>query len=96
MDNQVTHFNPDGASTFPHIAAVEILLGGVGRSMFPDGTEQFLEVVGETVHVYSPRLVPAELERFCQTNLERYQAFHEENEEAIQNYECVPMAPFWE
>ncbi|MBW6123685.1 hypothetical protein KZ843_12435 [Pseudomonas aeruginosa] len=96
MNNQVTYFNPDEAVTFPHIAEIETLLGGVGRSVFPDGTEQFLEVVGDTVLVYSPRLVPAELERFCQTNLERYQAFHEENEEAIQNYECVPMAPFWE
>jgi hypothetical protein len=96
MSNIITYFNPEAAADFPFIAEVENLLGGVGRSVFPDGTEQFRETVGDKVITYSPRLAPTELERFCQDNLGRYQAFHEQNEEAIQNYECVPMTPFWE
>ena len=52
-------FDPAGADTYQNITAVEGLLGGVGRLVFPDGTLQFAEnetyryvcaVVGPCVH----------------------------------------------
>jgi hypothetical protein len=47
--------------------------------MYPDGTEQFADDETETVLIYSPRLTEPELEAFCKSNIEHYQAFHEAN-----------------
>lgn len=93
--NRTIHFDPDGGKNFPNTTAVEILLGGVGRLMFPDGTEQFVDDGVEPALIYSPRLKPDELERFCGQNLDRYERFHQEHEEQLVNYESVAMEAFW-
>ncbi|CAD0264264.1 hypothetical protein DENIT_20153 [Pseudomonas veronii] len=95
MNNQVIHFNPAGAEQAPFTTEVEILLGGVARLMFPDGTEQFVDGDDEPVHVYSPRLSPDALERFCEAHIERYQEFHSKHERQLIRCERVPMEKFW-
>lgn len=37
------YFRPDLAGKFPFTTEVEILLGGIGRAMYPDGTLQFAD-----------------------------------------------------
>lgn len=99
MDSNETSeiiFAPDEARKYPYIAAVEHLLGGLGRSVYPDGTQQFCDDdVPEKV--YSPRLPVGELNEFCAKHLERYEAFNDEHCELIEDGEEVPeIEPFWE
>ncbi|EJZ60958.1 Hypothetical protein I1A_000037 (plasmid) [Pseudomonas fluorescens R124] len=89
-------FNPEEAADYPCTTEVEILLGGVGRVMYPDGMEQFVDDDAEPVHIYSPKLSKAELELFCEKNIAHYQAFHEAHEAQLAICERVPMTPFWE
>lgn len=93
--NTTIYFDPNASETAPHTTAVEILLGGVGRLMFPDGTEQFVDDDNEPALIYSPRLKPDELERFCERNLNRYERFHQEHEEKLMRSERVAMEVFW-
>lgn len=95
MSSQVIHFNPAGAEQAPFTTEVEILLGGVARLMFPDGTEQFVDDDDEPVHVYSPRLSPEALERFCEAHIESYQQFHSNHEHQLIRCERVSMEKFW-
>jgi hypothetical protein len=91
-------FDPDGAQNYPATAAVEVLLGGVGRVVFPDGSEQFFDEGDEEGEgfVYSPRLQPDALELFCRENMERYDAFNKKHAAAINRFEQVPMPHFWD
>jgi hypothetical protein len=89
------YFDPDASKTAPNITAVEILLGCVGRLTFPDGTQQFIDNDEEPVLIYSPRLTPEELERFCDQHLDHYKRFHQENEEQLKDFERVAMEAFW-
>jgi hypothetical protein len=41
--NDANHFRPDQAGEFPFTTEVEMLLGGIGRAMYPDGTLQFAD-----------------------------------------------------
>lgn len=93
--NTTIHFDPNASKTAPNTTAVEILLGGVGRLMFPDGTEQFVDDDVEPALIYSPRLKPGELERFCEQHLDHYERFHQAHEEKLMNDERVAMEAFW-
>ncbi|MEQ4258906.1 hypothetical protein [Pseudomonas syringae] len=93
--NKTLVFDPNGSKNAPHITAVEILLGGVGRLMYPDGTEQFVDDDGEPALIYSPRLQPEALERFCEEHMERYERFHEEHEAQLAGFERIAMDAFW-
>ncbi|KAA8698865.1 hypothetical protein [Pseudomonas cannabina] len=93
--NKTLVFDPDGCKNAPYTTAVEILLGGVGRLMFPDGTEQFVDDDAEPALIYSPRLQPEALERFCAEHMERYERFHEEHEAQLAGFERVAMDAFW-
>lgn len=93
--NTIIHFDPNASKTAPNTTAVEILLGGVGRLMFPDGTEQFVDDDAEPALIYSPRLKPGELERFCEQHLDHYERFHQAHEEQLMNDERVAMEAFW-
>jgi hypothetical protein len=62
---------------------------------FEDGTQQFIDADQEPPHIYSPRLAPEALERFCETNIELYRTFHDAHEAALDRREPVPMTPFW-
>lgn len=93
--NRTIHFDPNASKNAPYTTAVEILLGGMGRLMFPDGTEQFVDDDAEPALIYSPRLLPDDLERFCEQNLDRYERFHQEHEEQLMNFERVEMEAFW-
>lgn len=93
--NMTIHFDPDASKNAPNTTAVEILLGGVGRLMFPDGTEQFVDDDDEPALIYSPRLKPDALERFCEKNLDRYERFHQDHEEKLMRSERVAMEVFW-
>lgn len=91
------YFNPNGAERFPNIAQVECLLGGVGTLCFEDGTEQFANNDDYPKIVFSPRMTEDELEIFCRDNMHHYEAYYEENKEALDNcYEVPPINPFWE
>ncbi|MEX0634640.1 hypothetical protein M8494_33560 (plasmid) [Serratia ureilytica] len=61
------------------ITEVEMLIGGVPRLMYPDGTEQFADDETDSLLIYSPRLTELELEAFCEANIEHYRTFHEAN-----------------
>lgn len=88
-------FDPQGGETAPFITEVEMLLGGIGRLVFPDGTEQFVDDDDEPVYVYSPRLAAEELEAFCEANIERYRSFYDQHLPRLVRMERVPMDKFW-
>ena len=88
-------FDPTGADEAPYTTEVEILLGGVCRVVFPDGTEQFMDDDDEPVHIYSPRLLPEALERFCEENIKHYMDFHDKHERQILRCERISMEQFW-
>lgn len=88
-------FDPDGCINFPCTAEVEVLLGGVPVAVFDDGTEQFTDDYGDPVYVYSPRLKPDELEKFCEDNMDKYMDFHQKYERQILRCERIPMEKFW-
>lgn len=90
------HFSPDKAGKFPFTTEVEILLGGIGRAMYADGTLQFADQVCTPVAVYSPRLDAQALETFCEQNIERYRAHNKTHKAAIQEDETPAIEPFWE
>ncbi|MBL1904903.1 hypothetical protein ELE61_30345, partial [Klebsiella pneumoniae] len=79
MNDRVVFLNINAEDKTPFITEVEMLIGGVPRLMYPDGTEQFADDESETVLIYSPRLTEQELEAFCESNIEHYRTFHEKN-----------------
>ena len=94
--NSIT-FDPNGSVDFPHIAAVEGLLGGIGRLVFSDGTVQFAEEDSFPDVVYSPRMAEEDLEIFCKANLDYYEQYFEQNFDAIDaGNELPPIRRFWE
>jgi len=71
---------------------VEIYLGGIGRVIFEDDTEQFLDEFGNE---FSPRLPEKELAEFCEENINKYETFHDENVSLIIRCETPAINPFW-
>lgn len=45
--------------------------------------------------VYSPRLTPEDLEKFCETYLQRYEDFFFEHETRLDAGDVIPMEPWW-
>lgn len=95
LPNRTVIFDPAGGASAPNTTAVEILLGGVGRLVFSDGTEQFVDDDTGPILIYSPRLKPEALERFCGENMANYERFRQDHEAQLENFERVPMDPFW-
>jgi Zn finger protein HypA/HybF involved in hydrogenase expression len=91
---QGLEFDPNGARDWPFTTEVEILLTVPVLRVFDDGTLQFMDDDAVEL-VYSPRLDPEALERFCEANIETYRAFHDEHETALDRRESVPLTPFW-
>lgn len=92
----VISFEPGIGTIYPSIAEVEVLLGGVGRLCFPDGTEQFAENDSFPETVYSPRLPQADLAAFCTQNIEIYRAYNERYREEIDAGDAPAITRFWE
>ncbi|WP_434598587.1 hypothetical protein M1D58_27380 (plasmid) [Pseudomonas sp. R4-76] len=88
-------FDPNGARDWPFTTEVEQLVTVAWLREFEDGTQQFMDADEEPPQVYSPRLTPDALERFCEANIEAYRAFHDSHEAALDRRESVPMIPFW-
>jgi len=87
----------DLSGDFPAIAEVEVLLGGIGRLQFPDGTYQFAENETYPEIVYSPRLTEKELEDFCREHMDKYQAFNDQHHDVIESGgDIPPINRFWE
>lgn len=93
----ITIFDPDGWKNFPFTTQVEVLLGGVGRAVYPDDTEQFLDqgMNGEVELTYSPRLAPDELEEFFRKNIAHYEEFNAAHAHELDECKRVPMVQFW-
>jgi hypothetical protein len=89
-------FDPAACAQFPFTGMVEVLLGGIGRLMFPDGTHQFAENETYPQIVYSPRLAPAELEVFCKQNIAAYRQHHAIHRDAIHEGDAPAISRFWE
>lgn len=70
----------------------------VGSSIhdFGDGTAIIAELDGSSDLVYSPRLLKAQLEAFCEKHLERYRAFYTANSDAIEDGRKLSMASWWD
>lgn len=79
MCDRTVFLNFQSQDTTPFITEVEMLIGGVPRLMYPDGTEQFADDETDSLLIYSPRLTEHELEAFCEANIEHYRTFHEAN-----------------
>lgn len=92
----ICSFDPESGRIYPSIAEVEILLGGVGRLCFSDGTEQFAENDTFPETVYSPRLPVVELAAFCTQNIEHYRAHHERYRDEIEAGDAPAITRFWE
>jgi hypothetical protein len=90
------YFRPDKAGEIPFTTEVELMLGGIGRAMYPDGTLQFVDQACTPVAVYSPRLEEQALEAFCEQNIEQYRAHHQKHKAEIQEDVTPAIDPFWE
>lgn len=88
-------FDPNGPRDWPFTTEVETLVTVAWLHEFEDGTLQFLDADQQPPHVYSPRLDPEALERFCETNIDAYRSFHDKHEVALDRRESVAMTPFW-
>lgn len=88
-------FDPNGARDWPFTTEVETLVTVAWLQEFEDGTQQFIDADQEQPHVYSPRLDPEALERFCEANIELYRSFHDKHEAELDRREPVAMTPFW-
>jgi hypothetical protein len=62
---------------------------------FSDGTCMIAELEAGPGALYSPRLTAHELENWCKDNLERYEAFFEVNEAALDRGENIKVVPWW-
>jgi hypothetical protein len=62
---------------------------------FDDGTALITDLEAGHSLVYSPRLPLAELEAFCAEHIERYRAFYDANEVAIESHQTVAIEPWW-
>lgn len=89
-------FDPSVGKVYPSILEVEILLGGVGRLVFPDGTEQFAENDTYPEVVYSPRLALEALAAFCEHNISHYRAHNERYRVEIDDGDAPEILRFWE
>lgn len=86
----------DFSNKLPNMKRVEILLGGVCQVMYEDGTQQFVSESNGEVFLYSPRMLPEELERFCEENLDKYKSINEVFKAEIAEMEDFKIEPFWE
>jgi hypothetical protein len=94
--DEIITFDPEGAKKNPNIAMVEGLLGGIGLLCFPDQTVQFAENETYPDIVYSPRMSEKDLEQFCKANISVYEAYFDENFEAIDQGDYLPpIHKFW-
>lgn len=89
-------FDPNGHRDWPFTTEVEGLLTVPWLHQFEDGTQQFIDDDLEPVLVYSPRLAPEDLERFCEAHVERYRTFHTTHSRALDRRERVSLACFWQ
>lgn len=96
MADREIYLNLSGVDETPFITKVEVLIGGVPRLLYPDGTQQFVDDEEEPVHVFSPRLKEDALETFCKENIERYREFHQANMVALLECDRVGMEKFWD
>lgn len=88
-------FDPNGARDWPFTTEVEQLVTVAWLHEFEDGTQQFMDADQKPPRVYSPRLTPDALERFCEANIKAYREFHDSHEAALDRRESVPMVSFW-
>ncbi|GGM25182.1 hypothetical protein ACFQDN_21770 [Pseudomonas asuensis] len=70
-------------------------LVGSELAEFDDGTALITDLEAGHGPVYSPRLPVSELEAFCAEHIERYQAFYDANEDAIESRQTVTLEPWW-
>ena len=95
MSDRTVFLNFLSQDTTPFITEVEMLIGGVPRIMYPDGTEQFADDETDTLLIYSPRLTEIEFEAFWELNIEDYRAFHDANVKQLIRGDRVPLTPCW-
>lgn len=62
---------------------------------FGDGTHMIAVLEEGPGAIYSPRLPTQQLEKWCMDNLDRFEAFFEANEVALDRGEIVKMEPWW-
>lgn len=82
-----------GASDTPLLQVMDLLI--VSRQAFEDGTSLLLDDSVSPPLIYSPRLPLPELEQFCATHLDKYQAFADEHRVRIDEGYPVPLTPWW-
>ena len=68
---------------------------GSDVTRFDDGTCQITSFSNGCRYVYSPRLLPTQLEIFCKTNISFYKAFYDENFTNVEKGNLLPFSPFW-
>ncbi|MGP5105781.1 MULTISPECIES: hypothetical protein [Pseudomonas] len=94
LANGIISLYSEGSNT-PYTNSVEFLLGGISPTVFKDGTKQFIAGYAENIRIYSPKLLPDALEKFCEENISRYQAFHGEHGVDKLISEGTPLESFW-
>lgn len=82
------------ADSIQHIMMAMDLVGSE-LAEFDDGTALITDLEAGHNLVFSPRLPLADLDAFCAEHIERYQAFYDANENAIESRQAVQMKPWW-
>ena len=97
MTDEIIYFAQEEPDPFPGTTEVQLLLGGLALTSFPDGTVQFLdEIEGESV-AFSPRLPRVALEAFCIEHVERYHTYFQlQVVRMMQSDVRLPIEPFWD
>jgi len=88
-------FCPDDVKGHPYSVEVEMLLGGIARAMFEDGTMQFMDQDTEPSTAFSPRLDPEALEAFCREHIDKYREHHDLHRQSIADYATPAIDQFW-
>lgn len=87
----------DPYSQYEYIAKVESLLGGIGCIIHGNGMYQFGEYDhNDELIVFSPKMMPDDLNEFCRQNMKEYERIALENFISIQNMQPFRIQHFWE
>lgn len=82
----------DPSSRYEIFENMEVYLGGIGRVVYLDDTQQFLD---ESGNEFSPRLAESALAKFCIENIEMYERFYKENISLIIRGKTPKIKSFW-
>ncbi|MCA2016965.1 hypothetical protein LDJ79_12640 [Vibrio tritonius] len=63
--------------------------------LFDDGTMMLCDFSDGNTNTYSPRLPRKQLNEFCKNHMDEYEAFFDQNEDALESGAIISLPKFW-